>query len=77
MSLVPVYHATSPIVAQLVKGRLLAEGLHPVVPGEDLNDEFGMAAKLAGTLAVRVLVPTSEAEEAKRCLEGFDEEEAE
>lgn len=75
MSLVPVYHASTPIVAQLVKGRLLAEGLHPVVPGEDLNDEFGMAAKLAGTLAVQVMVPTSEAETAKRCLEGFDEEE--
>ena len=73
MELIPVYHAPSPMVAQIVKGRLMAEGLHPIVPGEDLSDEFGMAAKLAGTLAVRVLVPASEQELALQCLAAFDE----
>ena len=77
MELHLAYHARSPIEAQLVKGRLLAEGLHPVVPGEDLNDEFGMAAKLAGTLAVQVLVPASESELAKAALAGFDKDENE
>lgn len=75
MELHLAYHAKSPIEAQLVKGRLLAEGLHPVVPGEELNDEFGMAAKLAGTLAVQVLVPTHEAELVEAALAGFDEPE--
>ena len=74
MELILAYHAGSPIEAQLVKGRLLAEGLHPVVPGEDLNDEFGMAAKLAGTLAVQVLVPAHEAELAAAALAGIGED---
>lgn len=76
MELHLAYHAKSPIEAQLVKGRLLAEGLHPVVPGEGLNDEFGMAGKLAGTLAVQVLVPAHEAPLVEAALAGFDDPEA-
>ncbi|MFT7676178.1 MAG: hypothetical protein ACI8QC_000146 [Planctomycetota bacterium] len=75
MELHLAYHAKSPIEAQLVKGRLLAEGLHPVVPGEDLNDEFGMASKLAGTLAVQVLVPAHEASLAETALKAIGDPE--
>ena len=76
MELHLAYHAKSPIEALLVKGRLLAEGLHPVIPGEELNDEFGMAGKMAGTLAVQVLVPANEADLVEAALAGFDQEEA-
>ena len=58
--LVPAYHARDFVDAQLVKGLLVSHGLHPVVPGDELNDEFGVAARTAGTSATTVLVPAAE-----------------
>lgn len=65
MTLVPAYQAKNYIEAQLVKGFLISEGLHPTVPGEGLNDEFGVAARMAGTSATTVMVCPSELERAQ------------
>lgn len=60
MTLVPAYHAKDYVDAQIVKGFLVSEGLHPSIPGEGLNDEFGVAARMAGTTATTVMVPQVE-----------------
>ena len=65
MCLVPAYHAKDFVDAQIVKGFLVSEGLHPSIPGEGLNDEFGVAARMAGTTATTVMVPEAELERAQ------------
>ena len=47
--LVVVHTAPSFHAATLLAGLLKSEGVHAVVPGSQLNDEFGSARKLGAT----------------------------
>ena len=52
--LVIVHTATSLQGAQILAGLLVSEGVRATVPGAELNDEFGMAAKMVGAADVVV-----------------------
>ena len=67
--LIEVHHAKTHTEALLLQGFLEGEGLHPVLPGSELNDEFAVAQRMANLLSVRVLVPASELERARTCVE--------
>lgn len=68
MALVEAYSGRSHVDAMLVRGLLEAEGLHAVVPGEELMDEFASATRARGGLA-SVYVPEEQLLRAKRLLE--------
>ena len=70
--LVPAYRARGFVDAQLVKGLLESEGLHPVLPGEGLNDELGVAARALGTSATTVLVPRAELPSAREIVAAWE-----
>ena len=76
MSLIHVYTARDTSDAMLVEGLLSSEGLHPTVPGGELNDEFGASQRLAGTLGTEVYVPESEAEKAREIVAAWQERSA-
>ncbi len=67
------HNARNSIEAQMLKSLLESEGLQCIVPGEDLNDEFGMAAKLAGTSACTLLVPHAQAKTAEAVLKEWND----
>ena len=69
MSYVSIHQASSLAEAQIVRGLLESEGLKVLLPGEELNDEFGGAYKMSG--AMQLLVPSEQAEEARRILEAW------
>jgi len=73
VELVPVYRARSFVDAQLVRGLLASEGLHPVLPGEGLNDELGVTSRAVGTSATTVLVPREELENAREIVAAWRE----
>ncbi|MEM9800293.1 MAG: DUF2007 domain-containing protein [Planctomycetota bacterium] len=52
---VVVHTASDHFEARLLAGLLEAEGITARVPGSELTDEFGMAAKLSGAAEVVVL----------------------
>ena len=64
---VVVWEAANLMEAQVVKGRLISEGIPAIVRGESLGHIYGLTAgKLAST---DVLVPALLAEKAKQILE--------
>lgn len=73
MSLVHVYAARDTTDARLLEGLLVSEGLHPTIPGGELNDEFAQGQRLAGTLGTNVYVPEEEAEVARDVVAAWQE----
>lgn len=59
---VVVHTAPSHHEALLLAGLLVSEGIPARVPGSELNDEFGIAARVVG--AADVVVPAAHAEAA-------------
>ena len=71
MSFVPIHQAGSLAEAQIIRGLLESEGLKVMLPGEELNDEFGAAYKMTG--AMTLLVPEEQATRAKEILDVWKE----
>jgi hypothetical protein len=67
MPLVKAYSGHSHIDAMIVRGLFASAGLHAVVPGEELLDEFAGASKAMGGMA-EVFVPEDELDDALRLL---------
>jgi hypothetical protein len=55
--------------AQIIRGLLTAQGLHPVLSGEAAGQATGLVLGPMGE--VQILVPASEAEEAKRLIDDY------
>jgi putative signal transducing protein len=74
-SLVPAFGAKDFIEAQIVRGLLVSEGIQAFIPGESLNDEFGMSARLAGTVGTTVLVPSTQLAKAQAIIAAYQSQE--
>jgi len=69
--LVIIHTATSLQGAQLLAGLLESEGVRATVPGAELNDEFGMAAKMVG--AADVVVRRGDLDRAKDIVAAWEQ----
>ena len=63
---VVVWDAANPMEAQIVKGRLVSEGIPAFIQGEALGEVFGFTTGPLGETTV--LVPASVADQAKEIL---------
>jgi hypothetical protein len=64
--------ASSPAQAKIFVALLQGEGIPAFVDGDSLSDEFAMSRKLMNLAGVKVMVPKSSLEQAKKALEATD-----
>jgi CBS domain-containing protein len=64
--------ASSPAQAKIFVALLQGEGIPAFVDGDSLTDEFAMSRKLMNLAGVKVMVPKSSLEQAKKVLEATD-----
>jgi hypothetical protein len=61
--LVPVYTVSNPVKAEIIKNALAEEGIRCFIEGENQAGEVGLIG-----IAIRLLVPAAQAEEAARFI---------